>query len=102
MTSCECSWKQKNVPFFQYDHWAGHDVRKFVLFGLPIITIGLLFLSTVIFETVEKGSIANITINNLDCYSLAEYVADRKTNYSLAEHRYEWLCVNEQVKEFQG
>jgi len=41
-------------------------------------------------------------IEGLGCNDLAEYVADYKSHYSYAEHRYEWLCVNEQIKEFQG
>ena len=41
-------------------------------------------------------------IDGYNCKQLAEYVANLNPQYRYAEHRYEWLCVNEQVKEFQG
>ncbi len=41
-------------------------------------------------------------IEGYNCDQLAEYIADKSTEYGYAEHRYEWLCVNEQIKEFQG
>lgn len=40
-------------------------------------------------------------INAKSCSQLAEYVADQSPQYNYADHRYEWLCVNEQIKEFQ-
>ena len=42
------------------------------------------------------------TINGFNCNQLLEYVADKGDYYQYAEHRYEWLCVNEKIKEFQG
>ena len=41
-------------------------------------------------------------INGYNCGQLAEYIASKFPVYEYAEHRYEWLCVNEQIKEFQG
>jgi hypothetical protein len=41
-------------------------------------------------------------IDGYNCKELAEYIADKSPRYQYAEHRYEWLCVHEQIKEFQG
>ena len=41
-------------------------------------------------------------IEGYNCAQLAEYIADKNDEYGYAVHRYEWLCVNEQIKEFQG
>ena len=43
---------------------------------------------------------AQLIIEGFNCMDLAEYIADKSPEYRYAEHRYEWLCVNEQVKEF--
>ena len=45
---------------------------------------------------------ALIVIENFNCGQLAEYIADYGEFYKKAKHRYEWLCVNETIKEFQG
>lgn len=41
-------------------------------------------------------------IQNLNCSQLAQYIADYGKFYAEAKHRYKWLCVTEQVREFQG
>lgn len=42
----------------------------------------------------------HLILEGYNCKQLAEHVAYKKDHYEYAEHIYEWLCVNEQVKEF--
>ena len=81
-----------------YDHdeaWLG--IRIGLIFSLVIGSIFLaIYLDHLSHIPIHTG------IDQLSCIELASYVADRSHQYSYAEHRYEWLCVNEQVKEFQG
>ena len=66
------------------------------LFGL---IIGAFILYEAHYENVNEPIYRNI--EGYNCDDLAEYVADKNSQWRYAEHRYEWLCVYEQIKEFQ-
>lgn len=81
------------------DAWVG--IKFGIGFTIAIIAIVMGFmLYDAHWEAVNADTLKNI--EGYNCDQLAEYVADMKPIYSYAEHRYEWLCVNEQIKEFQG
>jgi len=72
--------------------------------GLRILGIFALIFGIMILGVVSYSESLEPTkqiINGFSCNHLAEYVADKSLDYGYAEHRYEWLCVNEQIKEFQ-
>lgn len=74
-----------------------------VVIGGILLVIALLVIGVFMWVTAIEADLT-ITYRNIEgynCHDLAEYVADRSEHYRYAEHRYEWLCVNEQVKEFQ-
>ncbi len=79
-----------------------HDEAYLALriMGVIILIIGGLGLGVSISH--ETGEPIRQNIERFNCNQLAEYIADRQTQYGYAEHRYEWLCVNEKIKEFQG
>jgi len=85
---CNC-WKPCTI----------HKYRDGIILLLVIVII------TVIIITIKYFYAIFTIINHVvdwNCKDLAVYVADMSKRYSYAEHRYEWLCVNEQVKEFKG
>lgn len=74
-----------------------------IIIGVIIIIATALIIGAYMWNEaniIEHDKIHTI-IEGLGCYDLAEYIADYKEHYDYADHRYEWLCVNEQVKEFQ-
>ncbi len=88
----------------RYHEWTrNHDEAypALVAIGIAVIVLTGLGLTLSHDYDVRILPIEQI-IEGLGCNDLAEYVADFKSQYSYAEHRYEWLCVNEQIKEFQG
>ncbi len=82
-----------------YEAWAG---IKTILLLTIIVVGGILLGPTLIDFEYSLGEADRDIIDGLNCSRLAEYVADWSPEYDYADHRYEWLCVNEQVKEFQG
>lgn len=73
------------------------------LIGISVATIIIIgILSTIFYFDDLSAEPFRKIIDGYNCNQLAEYVADRSKEYSYAEHRYEWLCVNEQIKEFKG
>ena len=73
--------------------------------ALRIIGVIALVLAVIVIGSMSNhssGEPIRQIIEGFNCNDLAQYVADKNSQYSYAEHRYEWLCVNEQVKEFQG
>ena len=108
-TKCGCSFIQKSIICKDYGEGNGHhsfschDARKtIVLIGMLIISVlalnVLLFIIDDIATEANKPLMSNI--EGYNCNQLAEYIADRSKSYTYAEHRYEWLCVNEKIKEF--
>jgi len=85
-------------------HWIYRHDEAWL--GLKIISMFLIVIMGVVIGFSYDWNVnilpARADINNLNCGQLAEYVADKSYEYDYAEHRYEWLCVNEQIKEFQG
>ena len=74
-------------------------------FALRCVIVFASVISTVLLIFVIGDIMAEPTrdvINGYNCNQLAEYIADKSAEYDYAEHRYEWLCVNEQIKEFQS
>jgi len=73
-----------------------------IIIGLSIFIIALVG-GLLLYDAQWEASheIIYRNIEGFNCDQLAEYVADKSESYSYAEHRYEWLCVNEQIKEFQ-
>lgn len=71
-----------------------------------VVTVSFIVVMVVLSTTVYPYIIfhydgAYTIIDGFNCNQLAEYVADRGDRYNYAEHRYEWLCVTEKIKEFQ-
>lgn len=84
--------------------WIYHHTDAWVaiiIFSAFAIAIGG-FLLFVALHNSEVVYPARDMIEGYNCADLAEYIADKNTQYAYAEHRYEWLCVNEQIKEFKG
>ena len=98
---CQCSGKQKLNPLHTCKGW-GHSERQLGFYAVVIISVGVLIAFPFMTEYGSNIKQTKSDISNLNCHQLAEYIADKKSVYDYAEHRYEWLCVNEQVKEFQG
>jgi len=63
-----------------------------ILFG---ISITITFLVFAFYWHYEVGEPIRLIIEGCNCNQLAEYVANKLSWYDYAEHRYEWLCVNE-------
>ena len=76
--------------------------RNVVLFlGLFVIVGIILCISGYFVYDMNYHNQLYPTIEGFNCKQLSEYIADQDDHYKYAEHRYEWLCVNEQIKEFQ-
>ena len=69
-----------------------------ILAIVAIIVIGVVGVKMI--SDISKIDAIN-EIDGLNCKDLAVYIADIRDSYRYAEHRYEWLCVTEQIKEFQ-
>jgi len=83
--------------------WTWHHDEAWLglrVIGIFTVIIGILILG--VFSYSESLEPVKQIIDGFNCNQLAEYVADQSTDYGYAEHRYEWLCVNEQIKEFSG
>lgn len=83
---------------FKYHHneaWLLIKIATVIALGLGVPIIGYAS-----FDGLHHANLYPI-IEGLNCGQLSEYIADQGDHYGYAEHRYEWLCVNEQVKEFQ-
>lgn len=108
---CGCTFIQKSIVGREYgpgngchSGYSSHDFRKaLVLSGMAALVIITLIMLISIHQDLTYSSSAHIrnNIEGFSCDQLAEYVADKSPKYYYAEHRYEWLCVNEQIKEFQ-
>jgi len=109
-TKCGCTFIQKSIIGREYGVGNGyhsgyscHDARKTIM-TVMIITVSFIALLMLVSVAVDISAEANRPLmNNIEgynCNQLAEYIADKSKRYSYAEHRYEWLCVNEQIKEF--
>lgn len=81
------------------DAWVG---IKIIIASIIGITILVFLLGVAMTWDYNQGEPIRRNIEGYNCDQLAEYIADKSSKYSYAEHRYEWLCVNEQIKEFQG
>jgi hypothetical protein len=101
---CDDSYKSERCTVHKWtwkhdEAWMLIRIFLFVVIGgtilLACIAIGLYFV-----DMEAEPYMKNI--DGYNCKQLAEYVANLNPQYRYAEHRYEWLCVNEQVKEFQG
>jgi len=98
---CRCTNVEKLNPLHECSGW-GHGERQVGFYAIVIISMAILIAFPFILEYDSTIKQTKTDISNLNCHQLAEYIADKKSVYDYAEHRYEWLCVNEQVKEFQG
>ncbi len=95
-----------------YPHYKQCTVHRWIdrhddaILGIKIILGFVIFASLGIFAIVSYSNYVDeqalFMFENLNCSQLAEHIADYGEFYKEAEHRYEWLCVNQQVKEFQG
>lgn len=85
-----------------YDHDEAWLLIKIIL----VVATLLVGLFTIVFVSLEYQDSVNEpirkNIEGYNCNDLAEYIADQSKEYMYAKHRYTWLCVNEQIKEFQG
>lgn len=75
-------------------------------FGLIILVASAVgftaFLLTIL--VIYDASVKPIEqdLNGFSCAQLAEYIADKSPQYQYAEHRFQWLCVNNKSQEFQN
>lgn len=89
------SARQKLWEFEHYHETAYILIIIIALCSIPVgALVGWLWL-----DEIHHDSLYPL-IEAKNCKQLTEYIADKDDHYSYAEHRYEWLCVNEQVKEF--
>lgn len=95
---CERRRNQCKIHEWTYDHDEAWMALRII--GIMATIIGLVVFAIIL---DEQGNIpTRQNIDGFSCNQLAEYIADKKSEYGYAIHRYEWLCVNEQIKEFQG
>lgn len=101
---CGDGYPQKSCNWHTWTNY--HDdawffIRVMSIMGLVTVLImgGLIWTD---YTTDIRNEPIMQNIKGYNCNQLAEYVADKSKLYSYAEHRYEWLCVNQQIKEFQG
>ena len=96
------------VPCDSYNrcgiHRWSHDHDDAMLgIWITVIIVVAVFVAIIIIDTWnDMRQPTRTLIEGLNCMDLAEYIADKNKEYNYAEHRYEWLCINEQVKEFRG
>ena len=97
-----CNWKQKCV--FHELAYNRKVLGKIILISniFFAIVLGSMIVGITIDFIEETKTPIYTNINGFNCNQLAEYIADKSSEYKYAEHRYEWLCVNEKIKEFQG
>ena len=79
-----------------------HDEAYVGLWILGIIIVVAFLVVWGAITVIGANEPIRANIEGFNCKQLAEYIADKDSLYGYAEHRYEWLCVNQQVKEFQG
>ena len=98
---CADDWRGKKCKTHQWTN--KHDELYPLLIGVTLLGIAI-FVSFGAYMIYHENVIHPIRemLNGYNCNQLAEYVADMSNSWTYAEHRYEWLCVNEQVKEFRG
>ena len=96
----ECSDRYSGCKIHAWTHEHNEAYATFKIIGIAIAVCIVVFIA---YEHDWQVNVLPIRedIKNLNCGQLAEYVADKYKQYSYAEHRYGWLCVNEQIKEFQ-
>lgn len=99
--SCDDNWRGKRCKTHQWTN--KHDELYPILLGVMVIGIAI-FVILGAYIIYHENTIHPIQemLNGYNCNQLAEYVADMHNSWNYAEHRYEWLCVNEQIKEFKG
>jgi len=99
--NCSDSYRGNRCKFHEWS-WDHDDAWMFIR-GIGIaVVLGIIIIIALENDLQNNVLPARDIIDGFNCGQLAEYVADRSSQYSYAEHRYEWLCVNEQIKEFSG
>lgn len=93
-------YERCNVHEWTHDH---DDAWMLIRILLVVVIGSLVIIGIVVVYDAQWQASHEIIYRNIEgfnCNQLAEYVADKSESYRYAEHRYEWLCVNEQVEEF--
>lgn len=97
---CDDSYRSKRCKTHQWT-W-NHDEAWLAIRIIISIVLACAFVLIVVWLDHVNTEPARNIIEGYSCDQLAEYIADRSKEFDYAEWRYEWLCVNEQIKEFQG
>lgn len=77
-----------------------HDEAWPLLVAAVGMSLFILLAVSVVILNHTLGEPTRQIINGYNCQELAQHIANKLSWYDYAEHRYEWLCVNEQIKEF--
>jgi len=66
--------------------------QRAILKTLTIVVSILTFFGILIFYGVTEKMETQETINNLNCYDLRQYIADREWRWEYGVHKYTWDC----------